>query len=85
VGKGGTIRAGYYIFLSWKRKRKSSIKNRIFVYHRIVSEVKRVEFVSDRMSYIVLIGRWCYIVVLNMYAPSQEKSWLRIGTGGGHL
>jgi hypothetical protein len=28
-----------------------------FVHHRIVLAVKRVEFVSDRMSYIVLRGR----------------------------
>ena len=40
----------------------------------MVSAVKRVEFVSDRMSYIVLRGRWCKIIVLNMHPPSQEKS-----------
>ena len=28
-----------------------------FVHHRIVSAVTRVEFVSDRVSYIVLRGR----------------------------
>jgi hypothetical protein len=40
---------------------------------RIVSAVMRVEFVSDRMSYIVLRGRWCNIIVLNVHAPSEEK------------
>jgi hypothetical protein len=47
-----------------------------FVHHRIVSAVKRVEFVSDRVSYtrIVLRGRWCNIVVLNVHAPSEDKS-----------
>jgi len=44
-----------------------------FVYHRIVSAVKRVEFVSDRVSYIVLRGRWCNIIVLNVHAPSENK------------
>jgi hypothetical protein len=58
----------------WPRKRKSSIGNRIFVLHRIVIAVKRVEFVSDRMSYIVLRGHWCNIVVLSEHAPSKEKS-----------
>jgi hypothetical protein len=48
-------RRGLYFFL-WKRERKSSIGNMIFVHHRIVSAVKRVEFVSDRVSYIVLRG-----------------------------
>ena len=45
-----------------------------FVHHRIVSAVKRVEFVSDRMSCIVMRGHWCDIIVLNVYAPSEEKS-----------
>jgi len=57
-----------------KRKLKLSIVNRIFVHHRIVSAVKRVEFVSDRLSYIVLRVRWCNIIVLNVHAPSEEKS-----------
>ena len=47
-----------------------------FVHHRIVSAVKRVEFVSDRMSCIVLRGRWWNIIVLNVHAPSEEsKAW----------
>jgi hypothetical protein len=40
----------------------------------IVSAVKGVEFVSDRVSYIVLIGRWCNIIVVNVYGPNEEKS-----------
>ena len=39
-----------YFFL-WKRKGKSSVGNMISVHHRIVSAVKRVEVVSDRLSY----------------------------------
>jgi len=58
----------------WKRKRKSSIGNTTFVQHRIVSAVKGVEFVSDRVSYIVLRGHWCNIIVLNVRASSEEKS-----------
>jgi hypothetical protein len=34
----------------------------------------RVEFVSDRMSYIILRGRWCNIIVLNVHAPCEDKS-----------
>ena len=45
-----------------------------FVHQRIASVVKRVEFVSDRMSYMVLRGCWCNIIVLNVHAPSEEKS-----------
>ena len=34
----------------------------------------RVEFVIDRVSYIVLRGRRCNIIVLNMHAVSADKS-----------
>jgi hypothetical protein len=30
--------------------------------------------VSDRMSYIILIGRWCHIIVLNVHAPTEDKT-----------
>ena len=73
-GNGGTVRAANFNFFLWKMKQKSSIGNRIFVHHRIVSAVKRVEFVGNRMSYIVLRGRWCNITVLNVHALSEEKS-----------
>jgi hypothetical protein len=46
----------------------------LFVHRRIVSAVKRAEFVSDRPSYIVLRGRWRNIILLNVRAPSEEKS-----------
>jgi len=60
--KGGTVKAGDYIF-SMEMKRKSSMRYKIFVHRRIVSAVKTVQFVSHRMSYIVLRGRWCNIVL----------------------
>ena len=46
----------------------------LFVQQSIASAVKRVEFVSDRLSYIVLRSRWCNIIVLYVNAPSEEKS-----------
>jgi hypothetical protein len=45
----------------------------LYVHNRIISAVKRVEFVSDRMSYIILRGRWCDIIVLNVHAPTEDK------------
>ena len=47
-----------------------------FVHQRIASAIKRVEFVSNRVSYIVMRGSWCNIIVLNVHAPSEEKSYV---------
>jgi len=44
------------------------------VHHRLVSAVKRIEFVSDSFSHIVLRGRWLHIILVNVHAPSEEKS-----------
>jgi hypothetical protein len=44
-----------------------------FVNNRIMSAVKRVEFISDRMSYITLKGLWYDIIVLNVHAPIEDK------------
>jgi hypothetical protein len=35
--------------------------------------VKRVEFVNDRMSYIILRSYWFHIIVLNVHAPTEDK------------
>jgi len=48
---GVTIRAENYICFYGKGNKNH---NRIFVHHGRVSPVKRVEFVSDMMSYAVL-------------------------------
>jgi exonuclease III len=44
------------------------------MHKRIISAIKSVEFVSDRMSYIMLRGCWCDIIVLIVHAPTEEKT-----------
>jgi hypothetical protein len=44
------------------------------VYKRIISAIKKVELVTDRMSYIILRGRCCHIIVLNVHAPTEDKT-----------
>jgi hypothetical protein len=43
------------------------------VLKRIISAVKRFEFVSERMSYIILGGSWC-IIVLNVHVATEDKT-----------
>jgi hypothetical protein len=44
------------------------------VYKRIISAVKRVQFVIDTMPDIILRGRWCHIIVLNVHARGEDKT-----------
>jgi hypothetical protein len=43
------------------------------VLKRIILAGKRVEFDSDRLSYIILRDHWCHITVLNVHAPTEDK------------
>ena len=55
-------------------KRKLSIWNRTFVQYRTVSAAKIIEFVSDRVPYIVLRGRWYTLIIRTVHASTDEKS-----------
>jgi len=72
--KGCTVRAGDYKFYYGKGNENHQLRTGFIVHHRIISAVKRVEFDNDSLSYTVLRGCWCNIIVLNVHAPCEEKS-----------
>jgi len=55
--KGVIVRAGDYDFFYRKGNENHQLGTGFIVHRRIVTAVKRVEFVNYRLSYIVLRGR----------------------------
>jgi hypothetical protein len=72
-GKGGTERAEDFTFFYVEGNGNHQLEARFLVHNRIVLAVRRVEFISDRMSYIILRGRWCNVIVLNEHTPCEYK------------
>ena len=59
--------------LIYKGNENNQLRTGVYAHTGLISAVTRVEFVSERVSYIVLRGRWCNIIALNMAAPTEEK------------
>jgi exonuclease III len=71
--RGDTEPAGQYTFFCGKGNENLESGIGFFVHKGLISAVKKVEFVSDRMSYIILKGRRCDVILLNIYFPTEDK------------
>jgi exonuclease III len=71
--KGGTEQAEDYTFFYGEGNGDHQLGTGFFIHKSIISAVRRVEFISNRMSSIIR-GHWCNIIVLNVHAPCEDKS-----------
>jgi hypothetical protein len=74
---GGIEPAGEYTFLYGKGNENHELGTGFFVHKKIISAIKRVEFVNDRISHTILRGRWCHIIVLNVHTPEDKTDYVK--------
>jgi hypothetical protein len=74
MGWCGSETANYYAFLCANGNANHQLGTFmcIYIHKRMILAVKRVEFVSGRISYIILSGHWCDTIVFN--SPTEDKS-----------
>jgi hypothetical protein len=71
--KGGTESADDYTAIYENGNADHHLLTGLFVHKWFKSGVKNIEFVSGRMSYIILRGGWCDVIALNLHAPTKNK------------
>jgi hypothetical protein len=71
--RNGTEPIGNYMFCFGKGNENYDLGTGFFVHKRIISAVKRVGFLSDRMLYIILKDSWYDVIVLNNHASTENK------------
>jgi hypothetical protein len=71
--KGGTEPSDDCTFLYENGNADHHLGTGSFVPNSTISAVTRVEFVSDRMSYLILRGCWCDIIFLNGHTSTENK------------
>jgi exonuclease III len=74
--KGGTERGEDYTFFYGQGNGDNWLGTGFFICKRTVSSVRRVEFISDRMSYIILRSHCCNIIVLSVQPHVKIRGML---------
>jgi hypothetical protein len=69
----GTEPAGEYTFFYGKGNENQELGTGFLCIRESYQQLSGLSL-CDRMSYIILRGRWCHIIVLNVHAPTENKT-----------
>jgi hypothetical protein len=69
--RGGAKPADKRTILYAKENENHELGTGFFMHKEIISAVEMVEVVGGRTSHVILRGRWCLIIVLNVHAPTD--------------
>jgi exonuclease III len=68
-----SLRSGKFTFFYGGAGDTRNLGTGFFVHESILSAVKDLRFVNNRISYIVLRSAWYDIVFLNVHGPTEDK------------
>jgi hypothetical protein len=63
-----------YTFFCRNENANHHLGTSCFIYKGIAPAVTSVTFVTDRIPYVTRRGPWGDIIVLNVHAPTEDKS-----------
>lgn len=70
---GGTEPTGKHSCFYGKGNKNHELDTSFSVHKIIMLAVRRVRYLNNRMAYIMLRGRWCYIIIQNVNATTEDK------------
>jgi hypothetical protein len=71
---GGTDPAGEYTFFDGKRNENHELGTDFLCIRESYEQLRGLRLLVIGCQYIILRGRWCHIIVLNVHAPTKDKT-----------
>jgi hypothetical protein len=68
------VALNHKVILDFSREMETNHESGTELFIQIQSEIKRTEFITDRMPYLTPRGNWCEVIVLNVHTSAEDKT-----------